>query len=77
MMSPQDNQSDPRLGYQWAGRSGFPGRNGKEDRPYPTNPYHTNSVGHYNSPYAGGYAPYPSPPDQNFPFNGQGQGQAK
>ncbi|RMZ67803.1 hypothetical protein GMOD_00003831 [Pyrenophora seminiperda CCB06] len=80
MIPPQDNQMDPRLGYQWSARSGFPSRNGKEDRPYPTNPYHAPNGGHYNSPYAGGYSSYnynPSPPDQNFPFNGQGPGQAK
>ncbi|KAE8863728.1 hypothetical protein PTNB73_06935 [Pyrenophora teres f. teres] len=74
MPSPPDSQVDPRIGYQWPGRAAFPGR--KEDRPYPTNPYQTSNGGHYNSPYAGGYSSYtynPSPPDQNFPFPGQGQ----
>ncbi|EDU42468.1 conserved hypothetical protein [Pyrenophora tritici-repentis Pt-1C-BFP] len=74
MSSPPDSQVDPRVSYQWPGRAAFSGR--KEDRPYPTNPYQTSSGGHYNNPYAGGYSSYtfnPSPPDQNFPFPGQGQ----
>ncbi|KAI4956234.1 hypothetical protein J4E91_000445 [Alternaria rosae] len=68
MSSPQDGHSDARLGYQngnhngnqWAARTAYAGRNGKEERPsYAANPYLYNNGGQYSSGYSGGgYPPF-------------------
>jgi uncharacterized protein YukE len=82
MSSPPDGHNDPRLGYQngnqWPARPGYPGRNGKEERPpYPASPYLYNGGGQYGNGYGGsGYPSYDysgSPPDARFAFNNQGQ----
>jgi hypothetical protein len=81
----QDTQNDPRAGYgtnygqHWGPRTGYPGRNGKEDRPYSgTNPYNfasngAGAGGQFSSGYSGGYPAYNSP-EPHYGFN---QGQTK
>ncbi|EOA83221.1 uncharacterized protein SETTUDRAFT_119828 [Exserohilum turcica Et28A] len=80
--SPPESQNDSHVGYQngsqWGGRSGYLGRNNKEERPlYPTNPYHfANGGGHFTTGYSGSYSPFnysPNAPDQQYPFNNHGQ----
>ncbi|KAH3960548.1 hypothetical protein HBI56_152870 [Parastagonospora nodorum] len=75
-----DGHNDTRAGYgsnygqQWGSRSNFPGRNGKEERPYlGNNPYQyaANGAngGQFGNGYNGnGYSPY-SPAEQPYSFH--------